>query len=177
MNGSLDGARAVLVIAHHGFREEELDAPRAALAAAGVAVRVASSSLAPATGMNGGQATPDLLYCAVRPEDVDALVFVGGTGAAEFFHDRTAHRLAREALRAGKVVGALCYASSVLAEAGLLEGRPATGWPSREGHLRARGAAWTGAAVTVDGRVVTGRGPDDAAAFGQALVAAMTRRG
>ncbi|MCO5170144.1 MAG: DJ-1/PfpI family protein [Planctomycetes bacterium] len=177
MNGSLDGARAVLVVAHHGYREEELEAPRGALEAAGALVRVASSSLAPATGMSGGRAEPDLLYCAVRPDDVDALVFVGGVGAAEFFHDRAAHRLAREALQAGKVVGALCYASSILAEAGLLEGRPATGWPSREAHLRARGAAWTGAAVTVDGRVVTGRGPEDADAFARALVGAMTRRG
>jgi protease I len=136
-------------------------------------VRLASSSLAPATGMGGGQRLPEVLYCAVRPADLDALVFVGGTGAVEYFHDRTAHRLAREALQEGKVVGALCYASSVLAEAGLLDGRPATGWPSREAHVRERGGVWTGAPVEVAGRVVTGRGPDDAPAFARALVDAV----
>lgn len=171
MSGSLPGARALLVIAHDGFREEELEAPRRALEAAGARVRVASSSLGPARGAGGGQATPDVLYCAVRPDDLDLLVFVGGEGAAEYFFDHTAHRLAREALQAGKLVGAQGYASSILAEAGLLEGRPATAWPTREAHLRARGAAFTGAPVTVDGRVITGRGPHDAPAFAQALVA------
>lgn len=174
MAGPLEGKRALLVIAHEGFREEELDAPRRALEGAGARVVVASSSLAPARGMHGGEAAPDLLYCAARVDDLDALVFVGGVGAAEYVPDRTAHRLAREALQQGKVVGAICYAASILAEAGLLEGRPATGWPAREAHLRARGAVWTGEPVTVAGRVVTGRGPDDAEAFARALVAALS---
>ena len=161
------------MIAHQGYRDEELELPRRALEAAGVEVRVASSSLAPAQGMQGGTVQPDLLYCAARPEDYAALVFVGGYGAAEYFPDRTAHQLAREALRQGRVLGAICYGSSVLAEAGLLEGRRATGWPGREAHLRERGAVWSGAAVEVDGALVTGRGPEEAQAFADALVAAL----
>lgn len=171
--GRLQGKRVALVVAHRDYREEELDVPRAALLAEGALVRVASSSLAPATGMGGGRVQPDVLYCALRVEELDGLVFVGGVGAAEYFPDRTAHRLAREALQGGKALGAICYASSVLAEAGALEGRSATGWPTREEHLRAKGAAWTGAPVTVSGRVVTGRGPEEAAAFASALVEAL----
>lgn len=165
--------RAVLIVAHHGYREEELDLPRRALEAAGVVCEVASSSLAPATGMQGGQVQPDRLYSAVEVDRLDALVFVGGTGAAEYFPDRTAHRLAREAAARGKVVGAICYAGSILAGAGLLEGRQATAWPTREAHLRSQGALWSGAPVTTAGKIVTGRGPEDAAAFGAALVAAL----
>lgn len=164
---------ALLVIAHQGYREEELELPRRALEAAGVVVAIASSSLAPARGMQGGTTQPDLLYCAARPEDYAAVVFVGGYGAAEYFPDRTAHQLAREALKAGRVLGAICYGGSVLAEAGLLAGRRATAWPGREGHLREKGAVWSGSAVEVDGAIVTGRGPEDAQAFADALVAAI----
>lgn len=165
--------RALFVIAHQGYREEELSEPRAALEAVGVKVEVASSSLGPASGMQGGTVQPDLLYCAARPADYAAVLFVGGYGAAEYFPDRTAHELAREALRLGRVVAAICYGASVLAEAGLLAGRKATGWPGREAHLRERGAVWTGATLEVDGALVTARGPEAAAELGRALVSAI----
>lgn len=170
-----EARRAVLVIAHHGYREEELERPRAALAKAGVEVEVVSSALAPARGMHDGTCYPDRLVGAVRVDELDALVFVGGNGATEYFEDRAVHRLAREALESGRVVGAICFASSILANAGLLEGRDATGFPSREPHLVARGARYTGAPVEVSGGLVTGRGPEDAEAFAQALVAALGR--
>jgi protease I len=170
----LTGKRAVLVIAHSGYREEELDEPRRALERAGAHVRVASSSLGAAHGMSGGTCEPDLLYSAIQLDDLDALVFVGGTGASEYFPDRTAHRLAREAAQQEKVLGAICFASSTLANAGVLEGLQATGFPSREAHLRSKGVVYTGDPVTTTGRIVTGRGPEDARAFGDALVEALS---
>jgi deglycase len=165
----LEGRRVVLVVAHQGFRDEELAVPRTHLEAAGVEVSVASSSLAPSTGMRGGQAFPDLLYCAVRLEDLDGLVFVGGTGAVEFFNDLTALRLARHAVDQGKVLGAICYAGSILANAGVLEGRRGTAYPTREAHLRSQGVVWTGEPVTIDGRIVTARDPQASEAFADAL--------
>jgi len=170
----LAGRKVVLVVAHHGYREEELAEPLALLTREGAEVQIASSSLGPASGMGGGRCDPQRLYSAVDVSSVDALVFVGGTGAAEYFDDRTAQRLVREAVTAGKLVGAMCFASSILANAGVLEGKPATGYPSREAHLRARGARYTGEPVAIAGRIVTGRGPEDAGAFAGALLAALS---
>lgn len=163
----------LLIVAHQGYREEELEAPRRALEAAGIPARVASSSLAPAAGLAGGTVQPDLLYSAARAEDHAAVVFVGGYGAVEYFADRTAHELARAALRLGRVVAAICYGASVLAEAGLLSGRRATAWPEREAHLREKGAVWTGSPLEIDGALITARDPESAAALGRALVAAL----
>jgi len=171
--GSLDGKTVALVVAHRGFRETELLEPRARLERDGASVLIASSSTAPAQGMEGGECYPDVLYSALQATRLDGLVFVGGTGAAEYFADRTAHRLIGDAVEAGKVVGGICFAASTLANAGVLEGRPATCAPAREAHLRSRGAVVTGAPVTVSERVVTGRGPDDAQAFADALASAL----
>ncbi len=171
----LKGKRVVFIIAHHGYREEELEQPRRALRRAGAKVLVASSALSPSLGMHEGTCAPDLLYSAIRLEEVDALVFVGGTGATEYFDDRTAHRLVREAVERELVLGAICFAGSTLANAGVLEGLRATCYPTREEHLRSRGVVTTGEGVTVSGGIVTGRGPEDAKAFGAALVRALDK--
>lgn len=171
--GTLDGKTVALVVPHQGFREEELLAPRAWFEAEGATVRVASSSTAPAAGMAGGECFPDLLYSALQVGELDALVFVGGAGAAEYFEDRTAHRLIREAVQAGKVVAGICFATSTLANAGVLEGRLATGFPTRELHLRSQGVDYTGDPVTTSGSLITGRGPDDAEAFARTVARAV----
>jgi len=162
--------RAVFVVASRGFRDEELLEPRAALEAAGVKTLVASSALGAAEGMLGASVPVDLLYTAIRLDELDALVFVGGEGAAEYWDDRAAHRLAREAQAQGKVLGAICFAPSTLANAGLLEGRRATCFATRRGHLQAKGALVAPEPVVRDGKLVTGEGPQAATAFGAALV-------
>ena len=55
-----------------------------------------------------------------------------------------------------KKVAAICAAPSVLAGLGLLEGKRATCHPDFEGKMH--GAVLTGDPVTVDGRIITGRG-------------------
>ncbi|MEZ0227299.1 MAG: DJ-1/PfpI family protein, partial [Planctomycetota bacterium] len=151
----LAGKRVVFVIAFRSFRDEELLEPRAALDSAGATTLVASSALGTAEGMLGARVEPDLLYTAVRVDDLDALVFVGGEGAAEYWEDRAAHKLAKEAQAKGKLLGAICFAPSTLANAGLLEGRKASCFATRKGHLVARGAIVTNEPVTTDGRLVT----------------------
>src|SRR5437588_11818100 len=113
----LAGKRAVFVIAFRNFRDEELLEPSAALEAEGAKVLVASSALGKASGMLGAEVEPDLLYTAIRLDELDALVFIGGEGAAEYWDDRAAHKLAREAQAKGKVLGAICFAPSTLAHA------------------------------------------------------------
>jgi len=170
---NLEGARVVMLIAHRDFRDEELLKPKALLEKAGARVSVASSSLEAATGTLGAKVTPDLLLKDVDAGEYDAVVFIGGPGAKQYWDDSTAHRLAREAVEEGKVVAAICIAPVTLANAGLLEGKKATVWKTESGRLRAQGASYTGADVEVDDRIITANGPEAAETFGAAIAEAL----
>ena len=79
-----------------------------------------------------------------------------------------------DSVRVGfRLLAAICIAPTTLAHAGLLDGVRATAFPDREDDLRAHGAVWTGAPVTVDGRIITGNGPEAAADFGEAIAEAL----
>ncbi|MBC7347996.1 MAG: DJ-1/PfpI family protein [Clostridia bacterium] len=96
-------------------------------------------------------------------------LFVGGEGAREYWDDLQAHRIAREALEQGKVLGAICLAPVTLANAGVLAGRKATVWPDEAARLKAAGAKYTGSGVEIDGRIVSASGPESAKDFGEAI--------
>ena len=171
--GSLDGRTVLMVIASQQFRDEEYAVPRQLLEAAGASVTVASSSLAPATGMLEMRVIPDLLLKDADPGQFDAVVFVGGMGATEYWDDPAAHRVASQMCRQGKLTSAICLAPMILANAGLLKAKRATIWPSEADLFQTKGVIYTGNPVEHDGVVITGRGPDAAQPFGEALVDAL----
>ncbi|AEJ60926.1 ThiJ/PfpI domain-containing protein [Spirochaeta thermophila DSM 6578] len=171
---SLSGVKVVMIIAHENFRDEELLETREELLDAGASVTVASSSRTPATGMLGARVTPDKTLQEIRVDDYDAVIFVGGTGAHEYFSNRQALDLARQAYEKGKIVGAICIAPSILARAGILRGKKATCWSGESGTLVANGATYTGRPVERDGRIITANGPSAARQFGRALVEALS---
>jgi len=165
------GAKSVLmVIAQKGFRDEELLTPKKAFEGAGYAVTVVAPTTGSATGTSGASVIPDGTIAAADPGEFDAVIFVGGPGASALFEDADAHRLAREAVDGGKVVGAICLAPSILARAGLLKGKRATVWESESKALESGGATYTGESVTVDGKLVTGNAPEAAARFADELL-------
>jgi len=170
---NLEGKAIVMIIGRRNFRDEELLKPKSIFEKAGAKVIVASSSLDPATGMLGATVKPDVLLKDVKPTEYDAVVFVGGTGAKEYWNNRTAHKAARQTFEDGRVVAAICIAPVILANAGLLDGRKATVWASEAGRLRAQGAEYTGRDVEVDGRIITANGPEAAEDFGRTIAAAL----
>lgn len=175
--GKLNGKKIVMVIAKSKFRDEEYAEPRKLLESEGATVTVASSSLALADGMLGMKVKPDVLIGDVQEKDYDGIVFVGGGGAKEYFDSPVAHKLAREFFEHGKLTSAICIAPATLANAGVLKGRKATAFPSSEEALRSHGAVVTGQDVSVDGRIVTGVGPQAAKKFGEKLADVLSSSG
>jgi protease I len=169
----LRGKRVVLVIPSRNFRDEELTEPLALLRQLGAEVRVASPVSSPVQGMLGKIIKPDLTLAQVRVTELDALVFIGGSGANLLWDDPQAHDLAVAADNAEKVLGAICIAPVTLARAGVLKGRKATCFPAVVGELKQAGATLVPDKVVCDGRLVTAFGPEVAKAFALKIAQAL----
>lgn len=164
------GKKILMVVAHDMFRDEEYDKPRRVLETAGNTVTVASSAPGEASGRFGLKARVDLLVKDAVMANYDAVVFVGGPGAREYFKDPAAHKLAVDAAGEGKVLGAICIGPHIPAAAGVLAGKTVTSFPSEAEALGLYGADYTGQPVEVDGNIVTANGPEAAEDFGKKLV-------
>jgi protease I len=169
----LSGKKVLMIVAPRNFRDEELLRPKEILEKAKANITIASKEVKVARGMLGASVNIDLDISGVEVENYDAIVFVGGTGAEIYFNDSTALGIAKEAYSQNKVVAAICIAPSILANAGILEGKRATAFPSEASNLEANGARYTGEAVTIDGRIITAKGPEAAIQFGNAIAKAL----
>ena len=169
----LAGKKIAMLIAHKDFRDEEYQTPRKLFEAQGATVKVASSSLEEAGGMLGAKVKPDMLLKDVKVAEYDAIIFVGGSGATEYWDDPTAHAIAKEAVEKGKVLAAICIAPATLAKAGVLKGKKATVFSSAAGELKAAGCDYTGQPVERDGKIITANGPDAAEKFAAEVIKAL----
>ncbi len=164
------GKKAVFIIASENFQDDEFAQPLAIFEKNGISVTVASTTTEEVTGMDGLKTTPDVLLNTIQAEDYDAVVFIGGSGAAQYIDDPLAHQLAQDALEQNKILGAICLAPRILGKAGVLTGKNATVYPTEGEKLAASGVNYTAKPVEQDGNIVTADGPGSATAFGAALV-------
>lgn len=162
--------KALMVVAPKNFRDEEFFEPKTILEKAGVEVEVASKGVSEAKGMFGKTTPVDKDITEVSVDNYEVIIFVGGSGSSVYFNDPAALNLAKKAYEKHKVIGAICIAPSILANAGLLEGKKATAFSSEAENLKSKGAQYTGRDVSVDGNIITASGPQAASEFGQKIV-------
>lgn len=167
----------VLIMASNGFEQDELFVPLERLRKAGCEVRLAAPSLEPirATVMDdpGRWITPDLTIAEADVAGWNALLLPGGLINPDHLRTNTAAvSLVRAFLDGDKAVGAICHGPWLLIEAEGVSGRHVTGWHSIRTDLRNAGGRVSDGPVVCDGRLVTAVGPQDSAAFADALLAA-----
>ena len=171
------GKKILMVIAPGNFRDEELFVPKEHFEGKGIKVTIASTKTGECIGARGRSATADLTLDEVNVGDYDAVVFVGGGGTPIVRKEERAMDIAREAATKGKVLGAICWATTTLAKAGVLEGKRATVWVGDDAefgmktneYLEKQGATYSEEGFVVDGKLVTADGPGNAANFARAI--------
>jgi protease I len=96
----------------------------------------------------------------------DGLVLPGGVANPDFLRaDPDVQRFVRDFFEQGKPVAVICHGPWTLIDAGVVDGRTITSWPTLRTDLTNAGANWVDEEVHVDSGLVSSRKPDDLPAF------------
>ena len=180
MTVSIKGKR-VAFLATDGVEEVEYTEPRKAVEEAGGRAELISIKAGDIQAVNhmdkSNTYEVERTVTQADPADYDALVLPGGVANPDFLRmDADAVRFVRAFFEAGKPVAAICHGPWTLVEAGVVDGRTLTSWPSLRTDLANAGATWVDEQVYVDGTLVTSRKPDDLPAFCETMIEQIAAR-
>ena len=169
MADTLDGKR-VAFLATDGVEQVELEQPLEAMRNAGAETELISLEPGELQAFNhldkSARIAVDRTVAEARADDYDALVLPGGVANPDRLRtDDRAVALVRSFFEQRKPVAVICHGPWTLIEAGVLEDRTITSWPSLQTDLRNAGATWVDEEVHVDDGLVSSRNPDDLDAF------------
>ena len=161
----------VLIPLAAGFEELEAVTVIDLLRRAEIEVITAGLEPGPVTGSRGTVLVPDSTLEAELGGQFDMIVLPGGMpGARHLEADPRIHDLLRLQQSEDRFAAAICAAPKVLARAGLLDGRSATGYPGTLNVAEFPEVRVLDDPVVVDGKVVTSRGPGTAMDFALRLI-------
>ena len=175
MSEDLKGKRVAILVANEGVEQVELTSPRDAIREAGAEVDLLAPESEEIQAFNhldkGDTFSPDKVVAEASADDYDGLVLPGGVANPDQLRtEDDALDFVRSFFEAGKPVGVICHGPWTLIDAGVVDGRTMTSWPSLETDLRNAGAEWVDEEVHVDQGLVTSRKPEDLDAFNAKVV-------
>jgi protease I len=170
MAQELSTKRVAFLVSNEGIEQVELTEPWKAVEAAGGTPELVAPEPGEAQAVNHLDKADSFevtkTVSEADPADYDGLVMPGGVANPDNLRtDEAAVSFVRSFFEQGKPVAAICHAPWVLVEAGVVEGRTLTSYPSLRTDIVNAGGNWVDEAVHVDHGLVTSRRPDDLPAF------------
>ncbi len=167
--------KKIAILVADGFEQVELTGPKQALEEAGAQTHIISPNQETVQGWNhfdkGEHCPVDVALEQANPENYDALLLPGGVANPDQLRVQPkAVQFVKSFFTAGKPVAAICHGPWTLIEAGAVQGRKVTSWPSLQTDLKNAGANWVDQEVVVDRGLITSRNPHDIPAFNQKMV-------
>lgn len=163
----------LLVVASEGYQHIEFGHTKEVIEAAGLSIKTASNSSIPAIGKDGSTTIVDVTIDKANPTDYAGIFFIGGPGALECLDNEQSYTLCKKAAAKKMPLGAICISTRILAVAGVLDQKKATGW-NDDKKLNAlydeHNVTLIPEPVVVDDNIITATGPAAAKKFGQEIV-------
>ncbi len=171
----LEGRR-IAILAEDLYEDPELWYPYYRLQEAGAQVSVVGSGRKDTfDSKHGYPVKADLAITDAKAEEFDAVVIPGGYSPDQMRRTKPMVEFVRALHDQHKPVAAICHAGWMLASAGVLKGRHATGFMSIKDDMVNAGAIYEDRSVVVDGNLVTSRTPADLPDFTRALIGLLSR--
>jgi protease I len=180
MSTTLSGRTVAFLMSNSGVEQAELAQPRDAVADAGARVVLLAPEKGTIQAFNHDVEKADTFQAdeAVKnadPAAYDLLVLPGGTTNPDKLRvDTDAVDFVRRFVAAGKPVAAICHGPWTLVEAGVVDGKTLTSWPSLRTDITNAGGNWRDEEVFVSPAngwtLITSRKPDDLAAFSKKII-------
>jgi protease I len=174
MPNNLQG-KTIAILATDGFEQSELTKPKKALEEAGAQTQVVSPAGKKIKGWDrkdwGEEVPVDITLDSADPARYDALLLPGGVmNPDQLRMNPAAVRFVKHFFEHAKPVAAICHGPWMLVEAGAVQGRTVTSWPSLKTDVRNAGGTWVDEEVVLSNGVVTSRKPEDIPAFNRQMI-------
>jgi protease I len=155
-DNSLQGKTVAFLVANEGIEQVELTEPWKAVQEAGGTPKLLAPEAGEAQAFNHlDKADTFPVDVAVAEADAggyDALVLPGGVANPDNLRmHKDAVDFVRSFVESGKTVAVICHGPWTLVEAGCVQGRTLTSWPSLQTDIRNAGGTWVDEECVVDG--------------------------
>ena len=177
---NMETKKVLLVVAYEGYHPIEYGKPKQILEDADFQVVTASDKPGTATATDNSTTVIDVVLDKVNVDDYVGIVFIGGPGCLEHLDNEVSYRIIRKAVEDYKLLGAICIAPRILAKAGALNEKNATGWDRDNllpGIYEQYNVSYLPEVnVVTDDVTITATGPRAAKDFGEEIVNLLRRK-
>ena len=162
----------VYVFLAPGFEEGEAIVPIDLMLRAGISVTTVGIGAQVIPGAHGIAVTADVAESQLTslPEDAEMILLPGGMpGVTNLQSNKKVVETVQRFAEQDKFICAICAAPLVLDDAGILDGKKFTCYPSTVSQIKT--GEYCDKAVVADGKIITGKGVGTALDLGLAMVA------
>ncbi|MDR3611805.1 MAG: DJ-1/PfpI family protein [Ignavibacteriaceae bacterium] len=152
------------------FNEEEFFITKGFLEKNGYKSFIASDARNMCEGTNGKKFQADLRLENIRANNFAGVILIGGKGAKEYWNNTKLHKIINEFNTNKKIIGAICIAPVILANAGLLYGKRATCFYEVKQDLSQPFINYMEWPVVVDKNIITANGPKSSFEFAESIL-------
>ncbi|MGM5479892.1 MAG: DJ-1/PfpI family protein [Nanobdellota archaeon] len=168
-----------ILLAQEGFRDEELLKPLEVIKPSRFTPVLASPKKGTCTGMLGTTIESEMSISDITiNEETKGILIVGGKGALSIQKETNLSSILDKANEKNIIIGAICVAPILLANAGILKDKYATVYKTEESlkAFKDNKVEFLDKEVVEDGTIVTANGPESATAFAQRVIDSITEQ-